>query len=138
MSRERLESGTPWEDEVGYSRAVRVGDRVLVSGTTATDEDGEIVGVGDPYRQALQAMENVVRALDRTGASAGDVVRTRMYVTDIEAWEAIGRAHREVFGDARPATTMVEVERLVDARMVLEVEAEAIVGSAGTAEPSGT
>lgn len=129
MRGERIRDGVPWEDQVGYSRAVRVDERVLVSGTTATGPEGEVIAPEDPYRQAKAAMETVVDALEEAGASAADVVRTRMFVTDVEAWEAIGRAHAEVFGHARPATTMVEVERLIDEAMVVEVEAEAVTNA---------
>ena len=128
MERTTVSSGTEWESRVGYSRAVRVGDTVHVSGTTATDEAGEVVGEGDAYVQTRRALENVVSALGEADASIGDVVRTRMFVVDIDDWEAIGRAHGEVFGDVRPATSMVEVSRLIDPRMLVEVEAVAIVG----------
>jgi enamine deaminase RidA (YjgF/YER057c/UK114 family) len=127
MHRKRISSGTEWEERVGYSRAVRVGDRVHVSGTTATDDAGDIVGAGDPAAQTRQALANVEAALERAGAGIEDVVRTRLFVTDIDDWEAIGEVHGEVFGDVRPATTMVEVARLIDPALVVEVEADAVV-----------
>jgi enamine deaminase RidA (YjgF/YER057c/UK114 family) len=128
MERRLVSSGTDWEGEVGYSRAVRAGDTVHVSGTTATDENGEPLA-GSPYEQTSRALELVEDALAEAGASITDVVRTRMYVTDIDAWEEIGRAHGEVFGDVQPAATMVEVERLIDPGLVVEIEAVAIVDS---------
>ncbi|MFB6101206.1 MAG: RidA family protein [Haloplanus sp.] len=127
MERERHTSGTEWESTVGYSRAIRAGNEIHVSGTTATDETGSVVAPGDPYAQTVQAIENVERALDALDASLGDVVRTRLFVTDIDAWEAVGRAHGEAMGDVRPATTMVEVQRLIDPEMVVEVEATAVI-----------
>lgn len=127
MGRRTIDSGTDWEATVGYSRAVRVGSQVHVSGTTATDENGDLVGVGDPYRQTRQALSNVEAALQEAGASMDDVVRTRLFVRDIDQWEAVGRAHGEVFRDVRPATSMVEVSRLIDPDMLVEVEAVAIV-----------
>lgn len=125
MSRRRVGTGTEWEARVGYSRAVRVGPLIEVSGTTALDRTGELVGEGDAYRQTVQALTNVVAALERLGASAADVIRTRVYVTDIDDWEAVGRAHAEFFGGTRPATSMVEVSRLIDPRMRVEIEARA-------------
>lgn len=127
MERRRVSTGTEWENRVGYSRAVRVGDRVEVSGTTATDDDGAVVAPGDPYRQAGRAIENVETALADVGASLADVVRTRLYVTDVDDWEEVGRAHGEAFGEVRPATSMVEVSALIDPALLVEVEAVAVV-----------
>ena len=131
MDRRTVSSGTEWEARVGYSRAVCVGDRICVSGTTATDDAGEVVAVGDPYGQAKRAMENVVKAVEAAGGGVEDVVRTRMYVVDIDDWDDVGRAHAEVFGGVRPATSMVEVSRLIDPDLLVEVEAEAVVESGG-------
>ena len=127
MARERVSTGTGWESTVGYSRAVRVGDRVEVSGTTATDDDGEVVARGDAFEQTRVAVANVESALTAAGSGLEDVVRTRLFVTDVDDWEAVGRAHGEAFGDVRPASTMVEVSRLVDPAMLVEVEAVAVV-----------
>jgi enamine deaminase RidA (YjgF/YER057c/UK114 family) len=128
MAVERHGSGAPWEAAVGYSRVVRAGDLVLVSGTTATMPDGAIAGLGDAYGQARQAIANIATALAQVDATLADVVRTRIYVTDITAWEEVGRAHAEAFGDVRPVTSMLEVSGLLDPRMLVEIEAEAWVG----------
>ena len=131
MKRENFASGAPWEPVVGYSRAVRVGDHVYVSGTTATDASGAIVGVGDAYAQARQIMANLAAALGRAGARMEDVVRTRIFVTDIGQWEAVGRAHGEAFGGIRPVCTMVEVAKLIAPEILVEIEADAVVGVGG-------
>ncbi|MEP7037893.1 MAG: RidA family protein [Acidobacteriota bacterium] len=123
--RQKYSSGAKWERVVGYSRAVRVGDRIYVTGTTAIDEKGEIVGVGDAYLQTVQVIKNIERALKALGATLENVVRTRMFVTDISRWEEYGKAHGEFFGEILPATTMVEVSKLIDADMLIEIEADA-------------
>ncbi len=123
--RQNISSGAKWEEIVGYSRAVRVGTRIYLTGTTAIDEHGNIVGPDDGYRQTVQAIRNIERALQQAGATLANVVRTRMFVTDIQRWEEYGRAHREFFGNIRPCATMVEVRSLIDPNMLIEIEAEA-------------
>ncbi len=126
MKRTLISTGTKWEPIVGYSRAVRVGNVIAITGTTSTNADGEIVGEKDVYAQTVQTLSNIKWALEQAGATIGDVIRTRIFVTDIDQWLDVGRAHSEFFGEIRPATTMVEISRLIDPRMLVEIEADAI------------
>ena len=123
--RQNISSGAKWEDIVGYSRAVRVDSRIYLTGTTAIDEKGELVGIGDAYQQTVQVIRNIERALKQAGATLENVVRTRMFVTDIQRWEEYGRAHREFFGNIRPCATMIEIRALIDPQMLIEIEVEA-------------
>lgn len=127
--RQNISTGTPWERVVGYSRAVRIGDHVWVCGTTASNENGEVMGVGDPYEQTVYIFRKIERALNEAGATMADVVRTRMFVVDISQWEEIGRAHGEFFREIRPASTMVEVSKLIDPNHLIEIEVDAYLGA---------
>lgn len=127
-NRQNIASGTPWEGVHGYSRAVRIGSHVYVSGTTASDEKGNVIGENDPYAQTVYIIEKIGRALNEAGATLADVVRTRVFVTDISRWEEVARAHAKYFGDIRPASTMIEISKLIDARQLVEIEVDAVIG----------
>jgi len=128
-NRQNISSGTPWESVHGYSRAVRLGNQIFVSGTTASDTQGNVIGENDPYTQTVYIIEKISRALDEAGATLADVVRTRVFVTDISRWEEVARGHAQFFGDIRPASTMVEITKLVDPRQMVEIEVDAIIGA---------